>query len=523
MTSGGNNQRRRRLGRGLLRSAAAALVLIAFGVAASAAAAAPQFNIVSQGTFPTNPPANVHYFNTIQKAVNASTSPGDYVLIKNGVYTEEVKVGPAQSGIWIRGMNRNKVILDGQWTVGNGIEINDANNVWVENLTVRNFEFGGGCQVEECGNDIWWNGREPGKKTVNAHGWYGEYLTAYTSANPSNPEDGKKGGYGIFTGSETEGKWNNIYASGFADSGIYVGACQECNATIKNAVMEDNALGYSGSNAGGKLVIERSTFAHNTVGIAPNSENPGDPPPPQDGECGRPNIEEPNPTPTISSTKVKRCTVLRGNKIVDNNNLEVPPNGSTEVAPWGVGVELPGDYADLVENNTISGNPNAGVLGFEYPNPFPLFPGAENTIDFQLSGNRISSNTFSGNGYNTNNPVPFQGDIDLFSGAGQWLNENYGFSFPPTQSTNNCVVSNRYSNPAQPVTFPANIQGTWSCANNTTPNPGGGELAVDYLIGNLEEARLYREAVPPVAQQAPPEQPTMPNACMGVPKYACPS
>ena len=36
-------------------------------------------------------------------------------------------------------MNRNKVILDGRHHVGNGIVIT-ANGVWVENLTVRNFD-----------------------------------------------------------------------------------------------------------------------------------------------------------------------------------------------------------------------------------------------------------------------------------------------------------------------------------------------------------------------------------------------
>ncbi len=74
---------------------------------------------------------------------------------------------------------------------------------------------------------------------------------------------GLTGGYGIFTNNETEGSWDNIYASGFADSGIYIGACQECNARVTGATMENNALGYSGSNAGGKLVIENSIFRRN--------------------------------------------------------------------------------------------------------------------------------------------------------------------------------------------------------------------------------------------------------------------
>ena len=122
--------------------------------------------------------------------------------------------------------------------------------------------------------------------------------------------------------------------------------------------MENNALGYSGSNAGGKLAIESSLFRHNTVGIAPNSENPGDGPPPQDGECGRPNIENPNPTPIITTTNIPRCTVIRNDLILENNNLTVPVNGSTGVAPWGAGVELPGDYADLIEVEHVRQQPD---------------------------------------------------------------------------------------------------------------------------------------------------------------------
>ncbi|MGD0452458.1 MAG: hypothetical protein ABSB69_02570 [Solirubrobacteraceae bacterium] len=460
---------------------------------------------MSQGTPPSKVPANTHYFSKIQEAVNASTE-GDFVLIEPGTYDEEVTVTSAQSGIYIRGMNRNTVIIDGQGKVGNGIDIIRANNVWVENLTVRNFEFGEGCSVEECGNDIWWDGRGGGKP-IGAHGWYGSYLTAYDTSY--------KGGYGIFANSETEGEFNHIYASGFADSGFYIGACQECDGIVRNAVMEDNALGYSGSNAGGRLIIEKSTFAHNSVGLATNSENPGDPPPPQDGECGRPETPSTS-TPTITSTNIPRCTILRRDSFVDNSNLTVPTNGSTEVAPWGVGVELPGDYADLVKNNTISGNPNVGVLGFEYPNPFPLPPFCENpegcgTIDFQFAGNRISGNTFANNG---SNGGAFAGDVAMLSGSGEWLDENFGFTYPPAASVDNCLTGNHFSD----ATYPANIERNWNCRRASTPNPGGGAAGVFYLIGLIEEAAVIKAEHPPVPQPAPPAQTTMPNPCMGVPR-----
>jgi len=138
---------------------------------------------------------------------------------------------------------------------------------------VRNFEresLNGGRRKRDLVER--WGGVQ--KKSC-AHGWYGRYLTAY--------DTGLNGGYGIFTDNETEGEWENIYASGFNDSGMYLGACPECKARIDDAVMEYNALGYSGSNSGGNLLIENSIFRHNTTGVAPNSENPGDGPPPQNG------------------------------------------------------------------------------------------------------------------------------------------------------------------------------------------------------------------------------------------------
>ncbi len=102
--------------------------------------------------------------------------------------------------------------------------------------------------------------------------------------------------------------------------------------------MENNALGYSGSNSSGRLVIEHSVFNHNLTGIAPNSENPGDGPPPLDGACD--SFKNTSPTPTFETTKIKRCEILRNNQVAENDNLTVPTNGSTEIAPWGVGVGL---------------------------------------------------------------------------------------------------------------------------------------------------------------------------------------
>src|SRR5438270_14033966 len=90
-----------------------AAVMLASAIAA-AAASAHSVEIVSQSGPPAGPlPAKVHYFTTIQEAVNA-TKGGDWVLIEPGVYHEEVKVDKEHSGIYIRGMDRNTVIIDGE-------------------------------------------------------------------------------------------------------------------------------------------------------------------------------------------------------------------------------------------------------------------------------------------------------------------------------------------------------------------------------------------------------------------------
>jgi hypothetical protein len=461
------------------------LVATTFLLAASAALArAPQVEIVTQTSHPA-PPPNTHYFSSIQTAVNA-TKKGDWVLIEPGTYSEEVVVTKPHNGIYIRGMDRNGVILDGEHKVpgpqgANGIEVVKANNVWIENLTVRNFDRA--TPDGSGGNEIWWNGGEESER-IGAHGWWGRYLTAY--------DDGLDGGYGLFTNNETNGSWEDVYGGGFNDSGLYIGACWECKARVNKATIEYNAVGYSGSNSGGSLVIENSTFAHNSAGIAPNSENPGDGPPPQDGKC---NGKRPtSPTPHFASTNIERCTIIKENLITENNDLEVPANESTAAAPWGVGVELPGDYADLVEKNTITKNVNNGVLGFEYPNPFPP---TEETIFFQLAGDRISDNTFEANG--TSNRE-FASDVTLQGGI---------FGKGKSQSVNDCLSGNSFTG----ATYPANIEGTWGCQNEKTPVPQNGFGSIEYLLA-LQAESQERIAV---GQEAPGPQPTMPDPCEGVP------
>ena len=103
--------------------------------------------------------------------------------------------------------------------------------------------------------------------------------------------------YGIFSSNWTGGTWSRTYASNFSDSGYYIGAChQRCDQTIDRAHAEFNALGYSGTNSGGPLVIKNSEFNNNQDGFDTDSEN-SDPPPPQNGACPT-TASARSPTPT---------------------------------------------------------------------------------------------------------------------------------------------------------------------------------------------------------------------------------
>src|SRR5208283_4040796 len=98
--------------------------------------------------------------------------------------------------------------------------------------------------------------------------------------------------------------------------------------------------------------------------------------------------------------------------VLENNNLAVPAVGAP-AGNWGSGILLPGVYADLVEGNVIVGNAKNGVLGLEYPNPFPP---TLDTIFFQIAGNKVANNVFAHNGYNPSfKASQFPGDV-MFTG-----------------------------------------------------------------------------------------------------------
>ena len=242
-------------------------------------------------------------FNTIQEAVDSALE-GDLVLINPGVYNESVTI--TTDYLTIRGTNRNSVIVDGEFMRENGIQIYDTDGVSVENLSVRNFSL----------NGVYWNGSK---------GFKGSYLTVYNN-----------GDYGVYAFDSTDGVFDNIYASGHPDSGIYIGQCYPCNSLIYDNVVEGNALGYSGTNAGGHLYLYRNIWRDNMSGIVPNT---------LDSELNPPGRE----------------TTIISNLVVDNNNYDAPTNRFGLVAR-GMGIVVPGSVGDIIEKNIVINHDKYGIV-----------------------------------------------------------------------------------------------------------------------------------------------------------------
>jgi hypothetical protein len=531
---GGTRRSSRRRGLGFTLVGALILGLVPASAAAAppSSAASTKGRVLLVGTFKGRKGG----FTTIQAAVNAAR-PGDWILVAPGDYHEVTDAHATSDaishgdygGVYIdkprlhlRGMNRNHVVVDGTnagssrcsadaaaQNLGpsgpdgrpagrNGILVWDADGVSIENLTVCNFLAGGGS----AGNEIWWNGGD-GTGQIGLTGYTGRYLTA-TSTYFADPSTAAQ--YGIFASNAAgPGTWTTLYASNFADSGMYVGAClRVCGATITDAWMQFSALGYSGTNSGGSIVIQHSQFDHNKDGLDTNTQLNGDPPAPQDGSCPG------NATSPITHTH--SCWVFTHNFVHDNNNPNVPQSGTAAAGPTGTGMTLAGGRNDTVADNTFSNNGAWGVLFVPYPdsNPPSLNQtcagtgGTENAAFgcvYDPQGNALLRNTFMHNAFFGNPGNVDFGEITLSAGLPR-----------------NCYAHNR----APKGSAPSNLeQSRPTCGPPSTTADNAGPLLPQVLcdtgFGTCPPDAKYPQSTGVVMQPLPSRLASMPDPCAGVP------
>lgn len=325
---------------------------------------------------------------TIQAAVDAAVE-GDTVRIAPGTYAEQVLV--RTPGLRIQGTDRNAVVLDGQTTLEVGFEV-ESDRVIVENLTIHSF-------------------KEHGLRFFEQTGYWARYVTAYNN-----------GLYGIFAFGSRCGQIDHSFASGNADSGFYVGECYPCDAVIHDVEAFQNALGYSGTNAGGNLILRDSKWIENAMGIVPNSLD-GEERPPQRG------------------TTIK-------NNLVENNNTHDAPGVGIAGQYFGAGIVIAGGTANSVYGNTVRDHALAGIA---------LTPLPDRNV-WIATGNTIWGNAVS---HDANR---FPDSYDLAQGA--------------SSGTNNCWADNVFA-----TSGPDHIEDIWSCALPTTPPGGDPRVEQSLVIG----------------------------------------
>lgn len=294
-------------------------------------------------------------YDSIQAAVIAAEER-DLVLVEPGIYHESVTVSDTPR-LTIRGRDRNEVILDGEFTRRNGVTAT-VDGVVVENLTTRHYTY----------NGVYW---------VGVDGYRGSYLTAYNN-----------GEYGVYAFDSINGRFDNSYASGHPDSGFYVGQCQPCRAVLENLISEGNSIGYSGTNAGGELVVRDSVWRENMAGIVPNT---------LDSEALAP----------------QRGVRIENNDVLDNNN-ENAPTKAIGFPAFGTGINVAGGTDNVVVGNRVRNHANFGVV---------LVPNIDKNL-WRPKGNRIQENR-----------VDRSGRVDVALGApagpgNRFVDNDFGSSRP---------------------------------------------------------------------------------------------
>ncbi|HEU4362021.1 MAG TPA: hypothetical protein VFR27_10995 [Mycobacterium sp.] len=525
-------------------------VLVAGDVGVAAAAPAAGGSVLLVGSYHGIP----GQYSSIQAAVDAAR-PGDWVLIGPGDYHEPGNrvppgaLGDDQAGaavlvttpnIWIRGMDRNQVMLDGtkpgapqcssapaDQNFGlpgpgsvpagrNGLIVFKASGVSVENLTACNYLSGS----LTGGNEIWWDGGNS-SGTQQLGSWRGAFLSGTSTYWAGQGQPASR--YAIYTvNSNGPGVFTQIYGSNMDDAAVYVGACPDCNTIVDHVHGQYNNQGYSGTNAGGHIIIQNSEFDHNNTGFVTNSQNNDDQPSPQSGHC---------PGNQTGPTGTHSCWLLTHNSIHDNNNPDVPKEpGVVGQVPVGVGVLVSGGRFDTVADNNIYNNGAWGVLLVPYPDTEAPPPIAHCKGGFGLSalsfcyfddfGNEIANNTLSNNGFFGNLSNGDLAEVSNLELHGNCWHGNVD------AATGNVVSPTHFQLGRSGVTSaPPFLQFFHGICG--IPNAGAGIISILglQLACNTQElgpcpgggsyANYPRETQVEMVPLAP--QPSMPNPCLGVP------
>ncbi|MFG2626124.1 right-handed parallel beta-helix repeat-containing protein [Streptomyces sp. NPDC048473] len=288
-------------------------------------------------------------FPAVQQAVDAARE-GETVLVGPGVYRESVRV--TKPRVVLRGTDRNAVVFDGGVRLANGITVTGAGSV-VENLTVHGYLANGVLFTGVTDERLQQRGAGGSaydpldtSRFPAVRGFRATRVTAYNN-----------GLYGIYAFDARDGVIEDSYASGHADSGIYVGQCKPCNTVVRGNTVERNAVGIELTNASDGLSVLGNRVARNRVGVTVNSND-------------------------LEALAPQHGAVIAGNVVADNNAADTPEQAD---GGFGIGIGIGGGTGNRIQRNLVRGNRAAGVVVTDPPG-------------HPASGNRVEGNRATGNG-----------------------------------------------------------------------------------------------------------------------------
>ncbi|MFF2009421.1 right-handed parallel beta-helix repeat-containing protein [Streptomyces sp. NPDC058195] len=301
---------------------------------------------------------------TIKAALDRAR-PGDLVLVSPGKYHESIQMRTDR--VVLRGTDRNRVVIDGQGRRSNGIVVTAA-GVSVENLTVSNHLLNGVLVTGMSDADGGLARGSDGYQHLDParfpplDGFRVRYVTAHAN-----------GLYGIYAFNARNGVIEHNYASGSADSGLYVGQCKPCHVLVQDNIADHNAIGYEGTNASGPIWVLRNRFTRNRVGMTVDSD-----------------YQE--------AFVPQTGGMIAGNLVSDNNAPDTPEQAD---GGFGIGIGIAGGQRNTLLRNRVIGNSRVGIVLASHEDVPPL-------------SNRLQDNTLSDNAvdiaYQTSARAPGQGN-----------------------------------------------------------------------------------------------------------------